>query len=169
MKKRKIFLCVVSVSVLINVIPLLIFKNKASLSNYSYFSVIIMIMAVIHGVFSFFLRHKRNFLLARKYAGSVFSEDKDYTFTEKYEREFFWQFCVFWFAIPFYIPCIFFVSGRFLRFLLPVCVYFIPQLIYIVYGISGTLKNVKEYRALQEKQKQELMEAQRREEMGYFK
>ena len=171
MKKRKIFICIFSAAVLINVVPLLIFKDKAALSNYWYYQAILMILVSIKGVLAFFLRHKGNCLgdYRRPVTARFFSEDKDYTFTEEYEKEFFWQFCIYWFAIPFYIPCIFFVSGPWGSILWTMCVFFGPLLVYIIYGISCTLKDVKEYRTIQKNRDQELKEQERREEMGRFK
>ncbi len=96
----------------------------------------------------------------------LFSEDEDYTFTEKYEKEFFWQFCVYWFAIPFYIPCVFFTSALWMTAIGTICVFFAPQLVYFIYDISNDIKNAKEYRIKEQKRAQELKEQELREELG---
>ncbi len=171
MKKRKIFLCVVSASVLINVIPLLPFMDRIAVSNYAWFAVILMMGVSLNGVISFFLRRKGNFLPigARTPMSRYFSEDKAHTFTEEYEKEFFWQFCLYWFAIPFYIPCIFFVSGAPECFLLPICVFLVPQLFYFICYILNIIKGNKEYQIKKQKQEQELKEQNLQEELGRFK
>lgn len=168
MKKRILFAGLFTLSILINTAPLLIFKNSIVFSTQSVVSVIIMTLVSINGVASYFLRHKGNFLSFGKPRGNALSDDKDYTFTKEYNKEFFWQFTVYCIAIPFYIPCIFFVS-EWEHLLWTLCILIIPQLIYVVYGILNTFKDVKEYRLEQQKQEKELQEQLKNEEMGRFK
>ena len=168
MKKRLLFLCFFSFSVLINIIPLLIFKGKAVISNYSYAAIGVITLVSANGILSYFLRHKGNFLSFATPRGDIWGSDKDYTFSKEYNREFYWQFVVYFVTSPFYIPCIFFPSN-WLHTLWTLCVLFAPQMVYVVYGILSTLKDVKEYRATQQKREQELKEQQQREEMGRFK
>lgn len=172
MRRRKIFICVFAVSVLINIIPLLIFKDKAAVSHYAWFTIIIMLGISINGVVSFFVRHKVNYLSAashRRFILTISLDEQDYTYTEEYEKEFFWQFCVYWFAVPFYIPCIFFTSGRWESILWPAFVMLAPQLVYFTYDISKAIKDEKEYKVRKQKQEQELKEQKLREELGHFK
>lgn len=95
-------------------------------------------------------------------------EEKDSTFTEKYEKKFFWMFCIYWFFVPCYIPFIFFISSPEQLFYVIVLL-FAPQVIICAWEIAITLKEAKEFRALEEKQQQEKREQERREEMGHIK
>lgn len=166
--RKTVFICLFALSVLVNTVPLLIFKDSMVFSAQSVVSVVIMLLVSANGILSYFFRHKGNFLLLRKSHGSIFSANKDYTFTKEYSREFFWQFLVYCMAIPFYIPCIFFVS-KWEHTLWTLCVLFAPHVIYVVYGIGSTVKDVKEYRAAQQKTEQELKEQMQKEEQGRFK
>lgn len=166
--KKIIFICFFALSVLINIVPLLIFRDSMVFSEQSIASAGIMILVSANGILSYFLRHKGNFLSLRRRQFGAFSANKDYTYTKEYNREFFWQFLVYCLAIPFYIPCIFFVS-KWPHLLWTLCVLFAPQVIYIVYGISNTLKDVKEYRLAKQKKEQELKEQMQKEELGRFK
>ena len=140
MKKRVLFIGLLTLSILINSATLLIFKNSILLSTQSIVSVIIMLLVTTNGIISYFFRHKGNYLSFGKPRGSALSADKDYTFTKEYNKEFFWQFTVYCFSIPFYIPCVFFVA-KWEDLLWTLTILLIPQFIYIVYGILNTLKD----------------------------
>lgn len=168
MKKRLIFLLCFSVSLLMNIIPLFVFKERIAFCKYSYYSFIAMILIIANGIMSYFLRHKKNYLQFGTSRIGVFGPDRDFTFTEEYSRKFFWQFTVYWFSIPFYIPCMFFGTKP-VHSLWTVGVIFAPQIIFIIYSIISALKDVKENRSTKQKQEQELKEQQQREELGHFK
>ncbi len=168
MKKRLLFISLFALSILINTLPLLIFKNALVFTAQSAVSVVIMVLVSINGIISYFLRHKGNFLSFGKPRGNALSDDKDYTFTKEYNKEFSWQFTVYCLTIPFYIPCIFFVS-KWEHLLWTLCILIIPQLIYVAYGILNTFKDVKDYRLEHQKQAKELQEQIKNEEMGRFK
>ena len=167
MRKRLLFLLFMSISVLINSIFMLIFKDCISFSESSAFSALIMIFASANGLLSYFLRHKKNYLSFGTPRGGAFGPDLEFTFTEQYNREFFWQFSVYWFAIPFYVPCIFFATKP-IHSLWTLVVLAVPQIVYIGYGIVNTLKDVNEYKSRKQKRDQELKEQQQREELGRF-
>lgn len=179
MKKRKkilIFISLLAFSVLINIIPLFVFKDKFAISERSYssfFPIIIMILVSINGITAYFLRHKCNLLefeLGLAYrVFLIFSDDQDYTFTEKYINNFYWDSLIYWFAVSFYIPCIFFISEWWHKIIWTFCVYSAPHIIYLILGIFDIAKDVKEYRLNQQKQAQELKEQMAREEMGRFR
>ena len=172
MRKRNIFICIFAISLLINVIPLLIFRDKAAVSINSLLPILTIICMSFNGVRAFLYRHIGNYLELdrhRLWTYIYFSEEKDYTYTEEYEREFFWQFCLYWFAVPFYIPCIYFVSGPLGSLLWTACVTFTPQLVYFIYDIANAIKAEKEYQIRKKKQEQELKEQMLREELGHIK
>lgn len=166
-KKILIFISLFAFSVLINVIPLIVFKDKAAVSEPSYAPITIMIASIIYGIGVYRLCYK-----GAMYSEGLwiyyFSDDKDYTFTDKYMNDFYWMSLIYWFTIPFYIPCIFFIS-EWKHALWAFCVFFAPRIIYLIWMIFDMSKDVKEYRLKQQKQAQELKEQQAREEMGHFK
>ena len=84
------------------------------------------------------------------------------------ERAFFWQAIVFWVAIPFYLPCIFFVTKP-IHMWWTILVSIAPQIIYILYFLIVILIDVKKNIRIKQKHEQELKEQQKREEMGCFK
>ena len=167
-KRRKIFICIFAVSLLINVIPLLIFKDKAAISIYSLFAVFVILVVSCIGISVYSQRYEGNYLYypRPKY---VPPKDDDHVFTEEYQNEFFWQFCVYWFAIPFYIPCVFFVSEPWGSILWPMCVFFAPYLVYFIYHISKMIRSEKKYQIRKQRHEQELKEQMLREELGRFK
>lgn len=168
MKKKLVFACVLLLSVIFNIIPVFILKNNISISRHSYIPLIIMTLVSANGILSYFLRHKGNFLAFGKPRGSALSSDKNYTFTTQYQNEFYWMFLIYCVTIPFYIPCIFFTT-KWIHTLWTLCILATPQVIYIIHGISQTLKDINEYQAEKQKRDQQLKEQQRREEMGHFK
>lgn len=167
-KKILIFISFFAFSVLINVIPLIVFKDKAAVSEQSYYSIIIMILVSIYGISAYFLRHEGIYLMFQKYRFPVSDDDIEYTYTTEYMNNFYLMFLIYWLAVPFYIPCIFFVS-KWEHTLWTICVLLTPQIIYLILGIFDTLKNIKEYQLKQQQLAQELKEQQAREEMGHFK
>lgn len=171
MKRRKkilIFISLFAFSVLINVIPLFVFRDKAAVSKSSYAPITIMIASIIYGIDVYRLRHKGVMYSQRLWIDYYFSDDKDYTFTDKYMNDFYWMSLIYWFTIPFYIPCIFFIS-EWWHVVWAFCVYLVPHIIYLIWGIFDMSKDVKEYRLKQQKLAQELKEQQAREEMGRFR
>ncbi len=169
MKKNFIFCFAFAVTALINILPVVIFKEKAAISQYSYVSVIIMVIASVDAILCYIFRHKGNFLpFYRNSHGVIFSYNKAYTFTEEYAKKFYWQFLVFCLSIPFYIPCILFASKD-IHMLWGLFVFSVPQIVYITYGARGIVKKFKGIQSDKRRQEQERIEQERREEMGRSK
>lgn len=166
MKKRIVVICFFSLSLLINIIPLFIFKDKVGFTYISIYSLIFMIAMSLNGLFAYIFRHKRNYLNLEN--RSISFSDKAYTFTEKYTKKFYWQFIVYVFSIPFFIPCIAF-GTRVIHGLWIICVVFVPQIIYFVNDIFEYATQIKEIRIDNQKHAQELKKQKEREELGYFK
>lgn len=167
MKKRIIFICFFTVSVLINIIPLLVFKEKAAFNNYSLYPLVFMILMSLHGLFDcsklfrIGFRRKPRFFPGMSRLFGKSSEEED-------EQAFFWQSLVYWVAIPFYLPCIFF-GTKFEHLPWTLLVFFAPQIIYISYFLIVILIDAKKDKRIKQKHEQELKEQERREEMGHFK
>ena len=170
MKKRIVVICFFLFSLVINIIPLFVFKDKVGFSFVSIFSALAMIGIVMNGIQSYLLRHKTNYISFGTIRGitTMYGPDREITFTEEYSREFYWQFVLYWFAVPFYIPCIFF-AAELVHFLWTVCVVFVPQTAYLINDVVKGLRERKERRKEKQKREQELEEQRKREELGYFK
>lgn len=166
--KRKIFICVFAAAVLINIIPLLIFKDKAAITPRSIFPAFFVICLSISGVVSYLTRHKGD-KYRRLHLWMLLLKDEEYTFTEEYEKSFFVGFCIYWFAIPFYLPFVFFDLGWNGSILWPLCVMFVTLLVSIACEMPNMIKEAKERRTAREKLKVELKEQELREEMGHIK
>ena len=170
MKKRIVVICFFLFSLLINIIPLFVLKDKVAFSNVSIYPVSAMIVVSIYGIDCYIGRHKKNYLSfgSTKERSIRFGPDREVTFTKEYARKFYWQFIVYWVAIPFYIPCVFF-STEAVHLVWTLCVIFVPQVVYLADIIVGLPNHLKENRDYREKREQELEEQKKREELGYFK
>lgn len=164
--KRILFVGIFSASLLVNIIPLFIFEDDIALTKLSRFPKILMILVTINGVISYFLRHVGNYLTFGGYRVAFWNLISKETLRPEYENEFFWQFTLYWFAIPFYLPCIFFASEN-VHTLWAVLVLVFPQIVYIAYEIRSMVKAEKEERPLEDKIQRELKDPQSREEHGY--
>lgn len=170
MKKKGIFVCAVLISAFVNVLPLLLWKEKILFTEQSYVSLVLMFLVSLHGIFSYVFRHKGNFLSFGQPKSAIFGDKKqtEYTHTEKYRKEFFLQFLIYSIIIPFYLPCICFIRS-WVQTLWLLCLIFFPQMIYILMDIKNMLTKMKEYKVIEQQKDQELKEQQKREEMGFFK
>ncbi len=160
--------CITIVLLIINLIPFLAFRENFVISVYTLPPICVMSLVIINGVLSCIFKHKGNFLMIRKYRSAIFSADKDYTFTEKYEKEFRWILLIYCAAIPFYLPVIFFASSWPQTFW-TLLVLYIPQAIFVAHGIYETVQHMKKERLRQEQLEKERVEQERREELGYWK
>ena len=184
MKKRMIFLCVVSVSVLINVILFYILKGKVGIDNIRSISfesfqlwcikALFTIAMIIHGIAAYFLRRRGNYIAGRKKGRLGVRDDRyhkaeDYESAEEYRKEFFWQFCVYWFVIPFYFPFVYFHWGYGWIFFWLMVVMCIPSYVSIIWDMIKEIKIGKTLKIKKQKQEQELKEQLMREELGHLK
>ena len=169
-KKTIVFFSFFLLSLLINIIPVFIFRDKAHFSHISIYAVEAMFVVSTGGIWCYFVRHKENYLsfsTIRKYS-IIYGPDREITFTKEFKRRFYWQFVVYWSAIPFYIPCIFF-STKLIHSLWTVGVVFAPQIIYFTYYTVKLKEEFRKRREARLKLKQELEEQKKREELGYYK
>ena len=167
MKKRLIFLLVLALSVFINTVPLIIFREKAGFSVYSPYSCIFMTVISTVALIAYDLRHKGNLLLEGRRM-RFYVSDRAITFSEEYSRTFFWQFTHYCAMIPLFIPCIFFTKKP-IHLIWTLLVAALTILLEIAYGIADTMKDVKEDKIVKQRLKRELEEQKKREELGRFK
>ena len=149
-----------------NIIPLFVFKEKAAFNNHSYLPLIIMIIMSIVGVYEYSDRSGDSPIITKYHfipgMSRLFGESSE----EEDERAFFWQFTVYYAAIPFYIPCIFFCTNIQSK-LWTLLVSIAPLIIYISYFLIVILIDAKKDKRIKQKHKQELKEQERCEELGY--
>ena len=153
---------------ILNIIPLIIFRSQIQISTISIVMIALAGIIILNGVFACSLKHKGNFLVIGQYRHAAFSEDKDYTFTDEYEREFRWMLLVYCMAIPFYLPVICF-AANWEQTLWALALFLAPQLIYVIHGIYQTVQVVKETKRREAQLQKEREEQEKREELGYWK
>ena len=163
---KKILWALCAISTLFNIGLVVLFREKAAVTGYSVPAIILMAAIVYNGFAAIALRHKGNFLVLRHHGFfRPFGADREYTYSEEYEKKFSWMLPVYFSAVPFYLPCIFFVKNQagVLWSLLVLCA---PQLLF---WISRVKKEKKRAREEQQKRAMELREQRLREESGRFK
>ena len=164
-KNTLLYFIIYSIVLITNVLIVLLHISNASISSFSLPAIFLMAAMIINAIISYCLRHKGNYLpFIRLARPNPFLSDRDYTFEDEYLNRFFFLLKVYCLVIPFYIPQIFLASSH-LQSLWALVPFFVPQAVHIVMGIRGTLREVKK----EEQLKEELLEQERREELGEWK
>lgn len=169
MKKRNVlYFLLYAVILMINILIVLSKKSSMAISEFSIPALFLMIAMIINGILSYLLRHKGNVLTFSRFDCNPFAPDRDYTFEESYTKRFFIMLKIYCLVIPFYIPQIFFASN-YLQTLWALLTFFIPQIVFIIMGVTDILKDVKEYKAKTEQLEKERLLQEQREELGKWK
>ena len=169
MKKRNVlYFLLYTVILMINILIVLSKKSSMAISEFSIPALFLMIAMIINGILSYLLRHKGNGLTFSRFDCNPFAPDRDYTFEESYTKRFFIMLKIYCLVIPFYIPQIFFASN-YLQTLWALLTFFIPQIVFIIMGVTDILKDVKEYKAKTEQLEKERLLQEQREELGKWK
>lgn len=169
MKKRNaLYFLLYAVILMINILIVLSKKSSMAISEFSIPALFLMIAMIINGILSYLLRHKGNGLTFSRFDCNPFAPDRDYTFEESYTKRFFIMLKIYCLVIPFYIPQIFFASN-YLQTLWALLTFFIPQIVFIIMGVTDILKDVKEYKAKTEQLEKERLLQEQREELGKWK
>lgn len=167
--KYSFIFAVVLIVLALNILAVVIFAKNASLSAYSIAPAGAMAVMIANGIFACIFKNKGNYLVLRRRRGfGMFSEDKEYTFSDEYEREFRIMLLVYCAAIPFYIPLIFFPNGMSAAFL-TMLVLSLPQVIFIIFSVKKTVDEAKARKQRDEQLERERAEQERREELGRWK
>lgn len=169
MKKRNVlYFLLYAVILMINILIVLSKESSMAISEFSIPALFLMIAMIINGILSYLLRHKGNGLTFSRFDCNPFAPDRDYTFEESYTKRFFIMLKIYCLVIPFYIPQIFFASN-YLQTLWALLTFFIPQIVFIIMGVTDILKDVKEYKAKTEQLEKERLLQEQREELGKWK
>lgn len=172
--KRRMVLIGTLLSLTVNIILLCVFRDRSDVTRESWFPALLMFIVILNGVLACCYKHKANYLLIGiggtgsmdRYA--ILFEDKAYTFEEAYEIEFRWMLLVYCVAIPFYLPAIYLAKGGFC-YIWGFVVLIVPQLVFWIYYLCGSIKDGKEAKQRRLQAQKELEEQKRREELGYWK
>ena len=167
--KYPLILGILLALVLVNAVPVLVLPDKAALTRYSYPPGILLIFVTIYGLCALIDKHKGNHFLLESPRERSFSYNKSYTYTDKYEREFRLSLLIYFGAIPFYIPLIFFARSFPLSAGLSLAVLLIPQLALAIPGIRESIQHAKERKQILAERERERIEQERREELGKWK
>ena len=174
MNRRKIFLCVMVVSVFINAVIFVImtlcgFEAKFSLVSLV-FAPVVLLYAFI-GVYIYYRRHEEDVRYMSTWQQS-FQDMHPYiklpevdTYSKEYMDTFTLHFCIFWFMFPFMITYELYVSLS-LHILWIFPLFFIPLEIAAI-NEDRTMR--KKYKIQRQKEAEELEEQKKREEMGHIK
>ena len=162
MKKRIIFISFFFFSLMLNIIPLFICREKITFDKYSYFPIFMMISWGILAICAYIFRHKGNIIIpASPKLVALFNEPLE----KGYYQRFFKEFTFYCSCFPFYINLIFFGS-IFSRVFVTMFFIFIP---WAIIALFRFIILAKEAKIAQAKKDKELKEQQKREELGYFK
>lgn len=109
--KYPLILGVLLALLLVNAVPVLLLPEKAALTNFSVFPGAVAVLMIIYGLCALIDKHKGNYFQLSAPRGRTLSYNKSYTYKEAYEREFRLSMLIYFGAIPFYIPLIFFTRS----------------------------------------------------------
>ncbi len=168
--KYSLIVCVTLALFVANIIPVLVFRDRARITSYAIFAILLLLLHIARTVSACFLKHKGNmFLIRGKYAHiHIYSSDREETFTPAYERQFRALLLVHCMAVPFYIPLIFFVhSWR--DVLWNLLLFFLPPLIAIANEMLKVYVAAKEAKEKDEALARERILQERREKDGRWR
>ena len=168
---KKTFWCAFLISLLLNLLILYIFREKARKSDPSLFALIVLIFVSFKGVVAYVCKDAGAFIYirARDIGKRFWRYNKP---TAEDIKDFWMAATVYFFVIPFYLPVIFFSTAS-VHLQWCLLLLLIPPLVYAGYGMRTLLHMakhaVKEEKLKQKKQEQERIEQERREELGNWK
>ena len=177
LKNRKfIYILIFVVALILNVLPIIIFKNDVAISKYSIVSIAFAICSVVYAVIAFLYKDKGNlFVVGRKYwfyraLSLTFSDNESYTQGEEYKKEFGLSAFIYCITIPTYITFAFFAKG-FYSALSQALGWTIVRLIAIIIFVivPPIIKRIKAKKQQRMKDEADRREQERRESMGEWK
>ena len=154
---------------LVNAVPVLLLPEKAALTNFSVFPGAVAVLMIIYGLCALIDKHKGNYFLLSNPRGRSLSYNKSYTYKEEYEREFRLSMLIYFGAVPFYIPLIFFARGYPAATFGTFAVMLVPQVFLAIPSIREAIQDSKERKRILAERERERIEQERREELGKWK
>ncbi len=163
-----LILGIIAILLLGNIIPVLVLREQAQLTIYSLPPAVIAAGVLLNGLMAILFKHTANYLsfgTPRK----LFFTDNPRTHTPEYERKFRWMALIYFGAITFYIPILYFAESHPQAISLSLIPLFLPQVIYIIHGIYESIQDVKTAKAAEEREARERREQEQREELGIWR
>ena len=154
---------------LVNAVPVLLLPEKAALTNFSVFPGAIAILMIIYGLCAPIDKHKGNYFQLSDPRGRSLSYNKSYTYKEEYEREFRLSMLIYFGAVPFYIPLIFFTRSYPAATFGTFAVMLVPQVFLAIPMVREAIQDSKERKRILAERERERIEQERREELGKWK
>ena len=167
--KYPLILGILLALLLINAVPVLALPDRAALTNFSFFPGAVAVLMIIYGLCALIDKHKGNYFLLSDPRGRSMSLNKSYTYKEEYEREFRLSLLIYFGAIPFYIPLIFFARGYPAATFGTFAVMLVPQIFLAIPSIREAIQDSKERKRILAERERERIEQERREELGKWK
>lgn len=167
MKRRILFFALMGLSLIIAVGITVFCRDEICFSLVSLFPVVMFLGISFKNAYCYAIRHRGNFLSGGRRLS--FPEEKEYTYTEEYEKTFFTELCVYCFVIPFYIPCAFFAADALACFLWTVAVTAAPYPVAFATDMVGIKRDVKNDRLKKQQLEEERKAQEAREELGHYR
>ena len=143
MKRKIIFFSIFLFSLILNIIPLCVFDYQVTITDFSRFPIIVMVLVSVNGILSYIFRHRGNFLTIKNRGFNAWRAPQK-KLPQKHYEKFFWQFIVYWSAIPFYLPCIHFgLVSKGYHILWTLLILGIPQTVFFIYDTIQLIKIMK--------------------------
>ena len=166
MKIKRVIICAVIVFImLLGVIPLLIFREKANITAYSIPAIVVLVGVTINGLLALASKDKHAFSFFDRCHSHYYKYNRPTTVQLK---EFYLYALIYFAPIPLYIPIVFFATS-YVQSLWCLLLLLIPEFTFIflemrLHFLERKQEKQKEQRELEEKKEQE-----RREELGRWK
>ena len=172
-KYRSINVIVFCTIIIVSILPMLIFMKSLQITKYSFAAVGLLVSHLLYGLLAYIYQNKGNFLkfstyFIRRLDILLFRENKEYTFTAEYERNFNRMLITYYSVIPMYLPCIFLTSTP-AQMPIALIVFMIPQVVFIVKEYQEKIAYIKEIQRKKQLMEEELREQEKRESMGKWK
>ena len=167
--KYPLILSVMLALLLVNATPVLLLPEKAALTNFSIFPGAVAVLMIIYGLCALIDKHKGNYFLLSNPRGRTLSYNKSYTYKEEYEREFRLSMLIYFGAVPFYIPLIFFTRSYPAATFGTFAVMLVPQIFLAIPLVREAIQDSKERKQILAERERERIEQERREELGKWK
>ena len=173
-KQRTLFITVIAISLLLSILPVIVFRHSAAITVYSIPAIVFFVSSVVFAAVAFSFRERGNLFA---YPSKLFyillvaiSGDREYTSKLEYKKEFSITALIFCASIPFYIPIAFFTNGFYSSIMRPLEVSIAREIAIILLGlIPPIIKNISDKNQQRIKDEADRKEQERRESMGKWK
>ena len=176
---NKIYIAVFSLILLSNIFAVYHFSEYAELSASSILPALIMLASIVLAILAYDFRFRQG-CSARFLSFNIYTEplniarlipkllkDENFAFSPEYQKEFALTLFIYCAAIPFHIPVIFFGSN--LKFLSSFGIFAIPQIIFLIRGVTFVTKEIKLQNEIDTNYEIERKEQEKLESIGKWK